>query len=448
MSVIVSLEAENIKRLKAVSITPSGELVCIGGENAQGKSSLLDSIEMALNGKGSIPHEPIRRGEEHARVVLSLDDGTVVERTFSAKGTYLTVRKADGEKVGTPQALLDSLVSKVAFDPLAFMRAKPTEQANQLRTLVNLDFRAQDEIRQKAYDKRTEVNREIKKASASLEAMPKVELVQPVSVAELMTELKRLQGENQATELAQKKLAENQVKLQNFANQLAAKNNEIEKLQAEADALTANIEKGIAWIEAEKKRVAALPIHKTESIEKQIQDSELINSQVRAGQQRLEIEAQAANKQKEADLLSEQIKSIDESKRLAMEVAKWPIDGLGFDDTGVTFKGLPINQASSAEQLRISTAIGLAFNPSIKVLLIRDGSLLDSNSLKIVGELAAKHKAQVWIERVGHGQECQVIIEDGVVLGAPAIIKQEKQKADISGLVAEETNQLDTMDWS
>ena len=151
---ITSLQVENIKRIKAASINPAGELVIIGGRNAQGKTSILDSIEMALAGKSAIPAEPIRRGSETARVVVTLDDGSVVERTFTEKGSYLVVKRGDGTKAGTPQALLDSLCSKVAFDPLAFMRAKPAEQANQLRGLVGIDFTTQDNARRQAYDYR------------------------------------------------------------------------------------------------------------------------------------------------------------------------------------------------------------------------------------------------------------------------------------------------------
>ena len=62
MSRIVSLTAENVKRISAVHIVPGdGGVVLIGGRNAQGKSSVLDSIMYALGGASAIPDEPIRR---------------------------------------------------------------------------------------------------------------------------------------------------------------------------------------------------------------------------------------------------------------------------------------------------------------------------------------------------------------------------------------------------
>lgn len=48
---IVSLTAENVKKLTVVEITPAGNLVQITGKNGQGKSSVLDAIWWALAGR-------------------------------------------------------------------------------------------------------------------------------------------------------------------------------------------------------------------------------------------------------------------------------------------------------------------------------------------------------------------------------------------------------------
>lgn len=81
---IISLQAENVKRLTAVTITPDGNLVQITGKNGQGKTSVLDAIWWALEGAANIQAEPIRKGAEEARIRLDLGE-YVVTRTFTRK---------------------------------------------------------------------------------------------------------------------------------------------------------------------------------------------------------------------------------------------------------------------------------------------------------------------------------------------------------------------------
>ena len=99
---IIALEAENIKNLRVVNVHPDGSLVVIGGNNSEGKTSVLDSIEYALNGANSIPTKPIRNGQKKARVVLNLGD-IEVTRTFTEKGTRLVVKSKDGAVFPSPQ---------------------------------------------------------------------------------------------------------------------------------------------------------------------------------------------------------------------------------------------------------------------------------------------------------------------------------------------------------
>ena len=77
---IIELTASNVKRLKAVKIVPKGAVINLGGENEAGKSSVLDSIQMALGGEPS-ESMPVRQGEEKAVITVNLGD-LVVRRTI------------------------------------------------------------------------------------------------------------------------------------------------------------------------------------------------------------------------------------------------------------------------------------------------------------------------------------------------------------------------------
>ena len=145
---IVELRASNVKRLVAVTIRPDhqGNLVVLGGANGAGKTSVLDAITMALGGREQIPPEPIRRGAEHAEIVVDLGE-IVVRRTFTAAGGgSLTVSNKEGARFQSPQTLLDKLYGTLSFDPLAFARQDPKTQAETLRKLLGLGAGSQPDI--------------------------------------------------------------------------------------------------------------------------------------------------------------------------------------------------------------------------------------------------------------------------------------------------------------
>ena len=120
--------------------------------------------------------------------------------------------------------------------------------------------------------------------------------------------------------------------------------------------------------------------------------------------------------EEKAKALTAKIEEIDAEKQRQIGAAQFPLDGLGFGSNGVVeFNGLPLNQASSAEQLRVSMAMAMALNPKLKVIRVTDGSLLDSDSLKIIEEMANGGDFQVWLESVDETGKVGVYIVDGQV---------------------------------
>ena len=195
---IVRLTAENVKRLKAVEIQPNGDVVVIAGRNGQGKTSVLDSIWFALGGgaaqKGT--QRPIRDGEEQAQVTLDLGD-LVVTRTWKGDKSVLTVGTQDGATYNSPQTLLDKLIGRLSFDPLAFTQQDERSQLATLLDLVELPFDP-DELaakRKTLYDQRTEVGREIKALEGQLVGLPEASNLPMVerSAADILEEQRQWQ---------------------------------------------------------------------------------------------------------------------------------------------------------------------------------------------------------------------------------------------------------------
>lgn len=418
---IMKLTARNVKRVRAVEITPDGNLVVISGRNGQGKTSVLDSIAYALAGKEAICTEPVRRGTSGAEVVCDLGE-IVVRRTLTPEGGgSLVVETKDGARLKAPQTRLDDLIGRLSFDPIEFDRMKPPQQAEVLRDLVGLDLSPIQGERDQAYAKRTEINRDAKSLEARLEASPGPWPDVPeteVPAEALLAKLDRALASGRAFDEAHAALERAASERSQASSRVAQIEEEIALLQtklanAKEDLRARELELGRrqdAAVEANSAVIDRGPIRE------ELKQLEQLNQKVRENAARRSLEAALLERKVHSSELTSLLDSIEARRLSAIASAKFPVPGLGFDPSGgVTFNGLPYDQASGAERLRVSVAMGIAMNPKLRVLLIRDGSLLDQDSLRLVAELAAENEAQVWIERIEEGG-ATVIIEDGSAL--------------------------------
>lgn len=410
MSTIIGLEAEAFKRLRAVEIIPAPTgTVLIKGDNENGKTSVLDAIWAALGGGRALPEVPIRRGEKRAKIRLDLGDLTV-ERTFKGDKSYLTVTDGNGEIQDKPQSVLDRLWSGVAFDPLEFTRLDSRRQVDLLKRVIGLDFSDLDAERKGLYDTRTEYNRELKTAEARLADFPTGVSAFPTekrTTAEVLAEHEAAQQHNRALETRR-------ATLESQARGCDVLRQRWETLKADLAEAEFALERALAAYAAEMSVATPEPIDLVQ-IRAKLDVLEEHNEKVSQRVQWQEAKAVRDDVERSVQDLTDKIQAIDEAKEKRLAAAKWPIPDLGFDEAGVTLKGLPLSQASGAQMLRLSCAIGFALNPAIKVLLVRDGSLLDDKNLALLSELAAEQGGQVWVERVGKGGKAGVIIEDGTV---------------------------------
>lgn len=424
---IVSLVSENVKRIKAISVTPTGSLVMIEGKNGQGKSSLLDSIQYALGGVSTQPPEVIRQGETKASVVLDLED-LIVERRWTSKGTHLEVRSKEGAVHKSPQAMLDKLVGSLSFDPLAYVRLPAKAQADQLRALVGVDVSDLEASRKSAFERRTHLNRDLSQVEARLKAAP-IENApdEPVDVKALLSEQEKLQAEkarNDDVRRCAEAACGRAEGSERAAEQAKAEVDRLARLLTQAKesaeiAVALNLDldasRDIAEMDA-----AALVDPDMAPIREQIANASKTNEAVARKKARAKLASEAAELSKAAEQETRAIESADLEKARRLGAAKFPAEGLGFNGDGVTFGGLPLQQASSAQQLRVAMATGLAANPKLKIVLIREGSLLDEDSLAMVAKMADESGAQVWIESVASKRSdgCTVFIEDGQAVDA------------------------------
>ena len=397
---IINLKAENIKKIKAVDITPTDNTVVITGKNGQGKSSVLDSILYALGGKDALKDtpKPIREGQENASIELDLGDYKVV-RTFNKLGTTrLEVLTKEGAKYSSPQSLLDDIVGRIAFDPLAFAQMRPDEQKAVLLDVLGL-AKEVEELQGKyqvKYDERRDVGRDLKIAEGHLTSIkvPENAPTAPIDTAKVSQDLREAEEHNRQHD--------------GLVDDLDTANEDVARLEAELkEAKMAQI-KATAALKGKKKI-------DTTALETQINNATALNNAYQEVAEHKKADAQVKEFKTKQDGLTAEMKVIVDEKEKLITSAKLPIDGLNIDAEGVTFNGIPFSQLSSAEQLKVSLAIAMAMNPKLRVMRIMDGSLLDSENMKVIGEMAKAEDYQVWIERVEDAGKVGFLIEDGEV---------------------------------
>ncbi len=407
---IIELRAANIKRLRAVEIRPDGTLQVIGGRNAQGKSSVLDAIWLALGGGRAAKETtlPIRDGETKASVTLDLGD-LVVVRSWTQKGTTLKVTSKDGAVYSSPQKMLDELVGRLSFDPLEFTRLSAREQREALLELVDLGIDLDELARQrnKIFAERSEVGRRGKAIGDVTvdESLP----VEETSAQDIITRIRETEAQNRRADDA--------------ASDYEATTREVEQMEAHVDALRQQLSDAEESLFATSQR-AEMKLKYLQTfvkvdvspLEDELEGVEETNALIRANNEARKKAEHKADMRQDYEILTKKLAALDEQKATALGSASFPVPGLGFDEQGVTFQGVPFSQASSAEQIRVSIAMAMALNPKLRVLQIKDGSLLDEETLAAIHQQVQADDFQLWLEVVTTSTEGgAVIIDDGQV---------------------------------
>lgn len=411
---IVQLSASNFARLRAVEIRPSGAIVPITGKNSQGKTSVLRAIWTALLGRAVAPPKPIHEGAEQA--IIKLDIGPLkITRTFRHDKhgdvtSDLTVVDEDGGRVRkTPQALIDALLGDLSFDPLAFARLKPADQFERLKALVpDVDFDALAQERQSAYDDRTAVNR---KAKEQATLAGKIELPAGPEPAEanvnsLLEELSKATQENNKRDTMLGQARE-------CIRRSSGLREEIDRLEAQVREMRVHA----TQLEGDAKEIeanvpAAVDIS---SISERIASANKVQEVRKRFAAKREHEAAAKEAEAESQRLTDDLAAIDKTVRDAIAKARLPA-GLSLDPETrmVLLHGLPFEQAGTAEKINASAEIAMSLNPDLRVMLIDEGSELDSEHLGLLEELAEARDHQIWIARVEEGESGTGFrIEDG-----------------------------------
>lgn len=489
---IVALHQEGFKRIKLVDITPGPYLVQITGKNEQGKSSLMDGIAATLDGGAQfLQTVPIQVGRDKAVMQVTIGSGevgaekiemivtkTIRRREDGTEAPTLVVENAEGFRAPSPQKMLDAYLGVMTFDPGKFMRMSAEDQFDTISAMVpGVDFNDIAMKNASDYAKRTEINRDAKRARTAAEAIIVPDSIDATTTAAdevALTDELAGAGEHNA-KLEARKLRRAQVKEQIdagpalLADMEKTGNDAIKDLQEKADEAVKEVRDEIRRLEARittiteiaadnQTKIAAATVIKyrevktnldamqaaldkaeplpepidTEALRARITEARNANIAIRERERRADLIAEAEELETESEALTEAMDARDKTKEEAIAAAKLPVPGLSLGQNAkgkgvVLLDGLPLAQASHARKLRTSAEIAMSMNTKLRVMLIQEAAFLDADNMEVLSQLAIENKYQIFVERVDSSGKVGFVIEDGHIAGVdvPEPAKEE-----------------------
>lgn len=398
---IAELQAENFKRVKAVRVVPSETgLTIIGGNNNQGKTSILDAIAWTLGGDRFRPSSPTREGSViPPSIKIALSNGIEVER--SGKNGTLKIYDPAGRKAG--QQLLNSFVESFALDLPKFLNQTPKEKAQTLLKIIGIgdQLRNLDQQEQQLYNERLYIGRTASQKEGHARDLPHWDDVPDniVSTSELLQQ-------HQA---------------------ILARNAENARLRARKDELRTSLEKAVSQFEELQRTInrlrtelalaetAAEDLHdeSTAELEDNLKNIDALNVKIRQNMDKAKAEEEAALYRDQYDALTDQIENIRRNRLDLLNGADMPLPGLSIQDGEITYNGQKWDNMSGSEQLKVATAIVRRLNPNCGFVLLDKLEQMDIHTLHDFGTWLQAEKLQAIATRVSSGDECSIIIEDG-----------------------------------
>ncbi|KKL84544.1 hypothetical protein LCGC14_1963660 [marine sediment metagenome] len=420
---ITNLQIENIKRIKAIDVTPQKDLVVIEGKNKAGKTSLMDSISYLLGGKILIPEQPIRTGEKEGYVEANFGDFTISRKWSNPYTSTLKIKTADGSSPGSPQAWLDEKIGSFALEVAELMNMKKDDRITVFKRITGLKL---DDLKVKYErvqdDKRLEARRleGLKKELSTLDDLP--EKAETENFDALQEERKKKDKENDEYYTKMKDEEIKSESLQRYEDELLQINNRINELKltlegAEKDKKNVELfigesEKVIIQIKEEKEKMPTWDLSEIDERMKKSNDAIELQYKYKR-KETLATDVLVLGKEIEGYVV--EMDKIKKEKSDRIKNTKLPIEGLEFDGDVIRYNNIEFEECSTAERIEIALAVAVEENPNIRVLLIREGSSLDESAVKRVKKLAKEHNFQIWIETVHSSDSSAIHIEEGEI---------------------------------
>lgn len=412
---ITAFEAENVKRIKAVQLTPDANgLTVIGGRNNQGKTSVLDAIAWALGGDRNKPASAKREGSANdPRLKVELSNGIVVER--KGKNSSLYVLDPSGNKAG--QKLLDSFIDQLALDLPRFMDSSDREKADTLLRIIGVgeQLAVLDTELAQLENRRLEVGRIARQKRGAAEELPFYAEApsEEISAAELIERQQEILAKNAANRALRDEVGKLEVESINLLQQVEQLNEHIRTLEEQRDSLQLKMAQVAADHERAKQAADEAEDEPTDEIERDLEQIDQTNERIRANRRREMAILEAEGFEEDYRNLNADVDAKRDERLALLNGVEMPLEGLSVDGGSLTYLGQPWDGMSGSDRLKVATAIVRKLKPECGFVLVDKLEQMDTETLAEFGAWAESEGLQVIGTRVATDDSCTIIIEDG-----------------------------------
>ena len=420
---INQFEIENVKRVKTVAYDCEGEaLTVIGGNNAQGKTSVLDAIMWTLGGDRLKPSNALHEGAEKLATKIELSNGITVERRGQGS---LKITSPDGR---SGQALLNEFVSVFALNLPKFMGATQTEKAKILLDIfpeLGPKLQKMNEQVKAMYDERHAMGQISTRKAKHAEDLPFNEDVPeaPLSGKAMTDKLQdalAVNARNAETRrrgsLITKQIEQKATEIEEQNKRIAELENRLLQERERLEEITNSRKAMMAEQREASEAIVHLIDENTTALESQLEEIDAINAKVRQNLDKKQAEDEAARLQEEYRDLTQKIEEARQERIKLLAQVDMPLEGLEISEEGaLLYQGQPWDGMSGSEQMRVAVAICSGVNPLCGFVLLDGMERMDIKQLREFSAWLGARGLQAIGTRVGTGDECSLIIEDGSV---------------------------------
>lgn len=122
---IKRIRLRNVMGIEELEVSADGQLVRIEGDNATGKSSIVQAVESIIKGGHDV--RLLRNGADEAEVYLLLEDDTEVTKSIKPTGSNLSVRHPDYGSISGPKGWIEQHFDIMSVNPVELVLAEKSE---------------------------------------------------------------------------------------------------------------------------------------------------------------------------------------------------------------------------------------------------------------------------------------------------------------------------------